>query len=77
MDPSKSLDHYTNRRDLLRGFLEEYTLLTKEVPELAAQLSFSGFVDFSFAYFRIGEQTGGVERLGLELTRVRQQLPAL
>lgn len=77
MDPSKSLDHYANRRDLLRSFLEEYILLTKEVPEVAAQLSFGGFVDFSFAYFRIGEQTGGVERLGEELTRVRQQLPPL
>jgi hypothetical protein len=76
MDPSKSLDHYANRRDLLRGFLDEYKLLSKEVPEVAAQLSFGSFVDFSFAYFRISEQTGGVERLGQELTRVRQQLPA-
>jgi hypothetical protein len=75
MDASKSLDHYENRRDLLRGYLLEYTLLQREAPDVTAQLSFEAFVQFSFAYFRIGEQTGGVERLEAELGRVRKRLP--
>lgn len=74
MDASKSLDHYANRRDLLRAYLEEYTLLVKEHPEVTAQLTFDGFVHFSFAYFRITEQTEGVLRMESELERVRQQL---
>ena len=76
MDASKSLDHYENRRDLLRGYLLEYTLLQEEAPEVAAQLSFEAFVQFSFAYFRIGEQTGGVERLEAALEHVRKRLPS-
>lgn len=76
MDASKSLDHYENRRDLLRGYLLEYTLLQEEAPEVAAQFSFEAFVQFSFAYFRIGEQTGGVERLETALEHVRKRLPS-
>lgn len=74
MDPSKSLDHYANRRDLLRSYLEEYQLLAKEHPAVTAQLTFDGFVHFSFAYFRIAEQTEGVVRMEEELGRVREQL---
>lgn len=74
MDPSKSLDHYANRRDLLRSYLEEYRLLGKEAPEVVAQLTFDGFVHFSFAYYRITEQTEGVERMEQELGRVRNTL---
>jgi hypothetical protein len=58
MDISQSLDHYENRRDLLRGYLSEY-----------------GLLQFSFAYYRISEQTGGVERLESMLERVRRILP--
>jgi len=76
MDASKSLDHYENRRDLLRGYLLEYTLLQEEAPEVAAQFSLEAFVQFSFAYFRIGEQTGGVERLEAALEHVRKRLPS-
>jgi hypothetical protein len=76
MDASKSLDQYENRRDLLRGYLLEYTLLQQEAPDVAAQLSFEAFVQFSFAYFRISEQTGGVERLESVLERVRKRLPS-
>ena len=76
MDASKSLDHYENRRDLLRGYLLEYALLQQEASDVAAQLSFEAFVQFSFAYFRIGEQTGGVERLEAKLERVRERLPS-
>lgn len=61
MDFSKSFDHYTNRRDLLRGFLDEYLLLAEEQPDLAAQLTFSAYVNFSFAYFKMGRTT---EQLG-------------
>ena len=75
MDASKSLDHYENRRDLLRGYLLEYTLFQQEAPEVAAQFSMEAFVHFSFAYFRISEQTGGVERLEAVLERVRRLLP--
>lgn len=57
MDFSKSFDQYTNRRDLLRGFLDEYLLLAEEQPELAAQFTFSAFVNFSFAYFKLGRST--------------------
>jgi len=76
MDASKSLDHYENRRDLLRGYLLEYSLLQQEAPDVAAQLSFEAFVQFSFAYFRISEQTGGVARLEAVLEHVRKRLPS-
>jgi hypothetical protein len=74
MDVSQSLDHYENRRDLLRGYLHEYTLLQEEAPDVTALFSLEAFVQFSFAYFRIGEQTGGVERLAIALERVRRTL---
>ena len=74
MDVSKSLDHYENRRDLLRGYLSEYTLLQHEAPEVTAQFSLEAFVQFSFAYYRITEQTGGVERLEARLEHVRRGL---
>jgi hypothetical protein len=72
MDVSQSLDHYENRRDLLRGYLSEYGLLQHEAPDVTEQLS---FVHFSFAYYRITEQTGGVERLESVLEHVRRVLP--
>jgi hypothetical protein len=75
MDVSQSLDHYENRRDLLRGYLSEYSLLEQEAPDVASQFSFEAFVQFSFAYYRITEQTGGVERLEAVLERVRRVLP--
>jgi hypothetical protein len=75
MDVSQSLDHYENRRDLLRGYLSEYGLLEHEAPDVAAQFSFEAFVQFSFAYYRITEQAGGVERLESVLERVRRVLP--
>ena len=75
MDVSQSLDHYENRRDLLRGYLSEYNLLSKEAPDVAALFSLEAFVHFSFAYFRISEQTGGVERLTAALERMRNALP--
>jgi hypothetical protein len=75
MDISQSLDHYSNRRDLLRSFLAEYELLKKEAPEVAGALSFDAYVHFSFAFYRITEQTGGVERMEAVLERVRRQLP--
>jgi hypothetical protein len=75
MDVSQSLDHYENRRDLLRGYLLEYGLLQQEAPDVAQQLSFEAFVHFSFAYYRITEQTGGVARLESVLDRVRSLLP--
>ena len=74
MDVSQSLDHYENRRDLLRGYLLEYEMLQQEAPDVAAQLSFEAFVQFSFAYYRISEQTGGVTRLEATLERVRRTL---
>ena len=76
MDASKSLDHYENRRDLLRGHLLEYNRLQQEAPEVAAQFSLEAFVQFSFAYFRISEQTGGVQRLEAALEHVRKRLPS-
>jgi hypothetical protein len=75
MDVSQSLDHYENRRDLLRGYLSEYGLLQREAPDVAAQFSFEAFVHFSFAYYRISEQTGGVERMESLLEHVRRVLP--
>jgi hypothetical protein len=75
MDVSQSLDHYENRRDLLHGYVSEYGLLQHEAPDVAEQLSFEAFVHFSFAYYRISEQTGGVERLESLLERVRRRLP--
>ncbi len=75
MDPSKSLDHYATRRDLLRGFLDEYLLLTKEHPELVQRLSFDGFVQFSFAYFRISEQTTHAVHLADEIVEMREATP--
>ncbi len=74
MDVSQSLDHYENRRDLLRGYLLEYEMLQQEAPDVAAQFSFDAFVHFSFAYYRISEQTGGVGRLESTLERVRLNL---
>ena len=75
MDISQSLDHYSNRRDLLRSFLAEYELLQKEAPEVAGILTFDAYVHFSFAYYRITEQTDGLERMAAVLERVRRQLP--
>lgn len=72
MDTSKSLDHYANRRYLLRAYLKEYALLAKEHPEVAEQLIFDGVVHFSFAHFRITEQTEGVLRVESELERMQQ-----
>ncbi len=74
MDVSQSLDHYENRRDLLRGYLLEYEMLQQEAPDVAAQCSFEAFVQFSFAYYRISEQTGGVGRLESTLEHVRRNL---
>lgn len=65
MDFSKSFDQYTNRRDLLRGFLDEYLLLAEEQPDLVAQFTFNAFVNFSFAYFKLGrsaEQLGNMHQ---------------
>ncbi|MVN77814.1 hypothetical protein GO988_15895 [Hymenobacter sp. HMF4947] len=76
MDISQSLDHYANRRDLLRAYLYEYDLLQKEAPEVAEHLSFDAYVHFSFAYYRITEQTEGVERMETVLERVRRQIPS-
>lgn len=76
MDISQSLDHYANRRDLLRAYLSEYELLQREAPEVAEHLSFDAFVHFSFAYYRITEQTGGVDRMEAVLERVRRQIPS-
>jgi len=75
MDFSQSLDHYESRRDLLRGYLSEYNLLLQEAPEVAALFSLEAFVHFSFAYFRIREQTSGAERLAAALERLRSTLP--
>lgn len=77
MDSSNTFDHYTTRRDLLRSFLEEYALLAQEHPEVAEQLSFDGFVQFSFAYFRLGRQAEGILGLQEEVTRLRNLLPLL
>lgn len=77
MDSSKALDHYTARRDLLRGFLDEYTLLAREHPEVAEQLSFDGFVHFSFTYFGLSRQEEALAGLQEELTRVRNTIPIL
>jgi hypothetical protein len=76
MDISQSLDHYANRRDLLRAYLSEYGLLQHEAPEVAEHFSFDAFVHFSFAYYRITEQTDGVERMETILERVRRQIPS-
>ena len=75
MDISNSFDNYPNRRDLLRGFLEEYMLLAEEQPELVEQLSFDAYVHFSFAYYRLNQQAEGISRLQEELVRVRRLLP--
>lgn len=74
MDPSTSLDHFTDRRDLLRGFLDEYELLEKEYPDLTARLSFAAYVEFSFAYFRIGEQTGNVQQLRADMIKATKKV---
>ncbi|MGI4762529.1 MAG: hypothetical protein ACRYF0_17590 [Janthinobacterium lividum] len=76
MDISQSLDHYANRRDLLRAYASEYELLREEAPEVAAHLSFDAYVHFSFAYYRITEQTDGVERMATVLERVRRLMPS-
>ena len=70
MDFSKTFDQYTNRRDLLRGFLDEYLLLAEEQPDLAAQFTFSAFVNFSFAYFKMGRNTEQLGNMHKQLVQV-------
>ena len=74
MDFSKSFDHYTNRRDLLRGFLDEYLLLAEEQPDLAAQFTFNAFVNFSFAYFKMGRSTEQLGNMHQQLMQVSDSL---
>lgn len=75
MDPSKALDYFTSRRDLLSGFLHEYALLLDEQPELTDLLSFEAYVQFSFSYYLAGEQQRGHEQLRQEIRRLREHLP--
>lgn len=74
-DPSKALDLFVTRRDLLSGFLLEYSLLLDERPELTNLFSFDAYVQFSFAYYAASEQRLGHERLQQEIKRLREHLP--
>lgn len=75
MDPSKALDLFSTRRDLLSGFLLEYSMLLDEHPELTDLLSFEAYVQFSFSYYVAGEQRLSTERLQQEIKRLRDHLP--
>lgn len=74
MDPSKALDLYASRRDLLSSLLSEYTLLADECPELTDLLTFDAYVQYCFAFYTTIEQHADAERLLLELRRMREQL---
>ncbi len=74
MDASKLFDHYANRRDLLRGFLDEYQLLHNEAPEVTDMLSFDAFVAFSFSYFQTAQQHENAEQRKEQLQQVRKSL---
>lgn len=74
MDPSKALDLYASRRDLLSSFLVEYTLLTDECPELTDLLTFDAYVHYCLAFYTAIEHNADAERLLLELRRIREQL---
>jgi hypothetical protein len=75
MDPSKALDFFATRRDLLSGFLLEYTLLLDERPELTDLFSFEAYVQFCFSYFATHEQRHDNERLQREISLLRDHLP--
>lgn len=75
MDPSKALDLFSNRRDLLSSFLLEYGMLLDEQPNLTDLFSFEAYVQFSFIYYVAGEQRQGHERLQQEIRRLRDHLP--
>jgi len=75
MDPSKALDSYATRRDLLSGFLLEYTLLLDECPELTDLFSFEAYVQFCFSFFTTNEQRHDNERLRREISLLRDHLP--
>lgn len=76
MDPSKALDFFATRRDLLSGFLFEYTLLLDERPEITDLFSFEAYVQFYFSFFATHEQRLDNERLQREISRLRDHLPS-
>lgn len=75
MDSSNALDYFTNRRDLLNGFLFEYGLLLDEQPEITDLLSFEAYVQFSFSYYVTGEQRLEHEHLLQEIKWLHDYLP--
>ena len=74
MDPSKALDFYASRRDLLSSFLLEYSLLANECPELTDLLTFDAYVQYCLAFYTTIEQHADIGRLLQELRRMREQL---
>ncbi|MGI4832990.1 MAG: hypothetical protein ACRYFK_05955 [Janthinobacterium lividum] len=74
MDTSKALDFFATRRNLLSGFLLEYTFLLDKHPELTDFFSFESYVQFCFSFFITHEQRHGSERLQWEISCLRDHL---
>ncbi|NML64357.1 hypothetical protein HHL22_03980 [Hymenobacter sp. RP-2-7] len=75
MDTSHALDHYPERRDLLNGFLLEYSLLTTESPELTELLSFEAYAQFCFSFFALRQQRSQQAGISQQLKLLREHLP--
>ncbi|MGI4832173.1 MAG: hypothetical protein ACRYFK_01805 [Janthinobacterium lividum] len=75
MDTSHALDHYPERRDLLGGFLLEYSLLATENPELTKLLGFEAYAQFCFSFFALRQQRSHQTNLSQQLKLLREHLP--
>ncbi|RZK28446.1 MAG: hypothetical protein EOO61_22050, partial [Hymenobacter sp.] len=56
MDSSLALDHFSERRNLLRGFLNEYSLLCCQYPALTNMLTFDAYVQYCLGFFAVRQR---------------------